>query len=123
MPLARGTLFPQNYSILGLTNFLAKHAGAAAVGSASRRTLLPQPLLALFILALLAIAFYWDVLFTNRAIFPWDAFDFFYPLLSYVHEELQQLRMPLWNPYLFGGFPIIADPEAQIFYPPNWFFL
>src|SRR5262245_35803073 len=52
--------------------------------------------------------------------FPWDAGDFFYPNLAYVHEELRHFRLPLWLPYAFAGFPIIADPEGQIFYPPNW---
>ncbi len=71
------------------------------------------------LLALIVI-FYWKVLFTNQAIFPWDLIDFHYPLLAFVHEELRHFRLPLWLPYAFSGFPIIADPEAQIFYPPNW---
>ena len=68
----------------------------------------------------LTVIFYWKVLFTNQAIFPWDLIDFHYPLLAFVHEELRHFRLPLWLPYAFSGFPIIADPEAQIFYPPNW---
>ena len=64
--------------------------------------------------------FYWKILLTNRYMFPWDAADFFYPLLAYVHEELRHLRLPLWNPYSMSGFPVIGDPEAQTFYPPNW---
>lgn len=67
--------------------------------------------------------FYWKILFTNRISFPWDALGFFYPYLSYVHEELRHFRLPLWTPYAFSGFPIIGDPEAQIFYPPNWLFV
>ena len=74
-------------------------------------------------LAGLTLVFYWKVLFTNRAMFPWDAANFFYPYLSFVHEELRHWRMPLWDPYVMSGFPIIGDPEAQIFYPLNWFFL
>ena len=64
--------------------------------------------------------FYWNILFTRDVMFPWDAGDFFYPYLAYVHEELRHFRLPLWLPYAFSGFPIIADPEGQIFYPPNW---
>jgi membrane protein YfhO len=80
-----------------------------------RERWIPPALLALF-----TLFFYWKVLFRNRYMFPWDASDFFYPYFSFVHEELRHLRFPLWNPYSLGGSPIIADPEAQIFYPPAW---
>ena len=75
------------------------------------------------LLLLFTLFFYWKILFTNRVMFPWDAGDFFYPLFAFVHEELRHLRLPLWSPYWFGGFPVIADPEAQTFYPPNWLML
>jgi hypothetical protein len=72
------------------------------------------------VLLLFTLFFYWKVLLTRQAILPWDVMDFYYPYLAYVHEELRHLRLPLWLPHAFSGFPIIADPEAQIFYPPNW---
>lgn len=72
------------------------------------------------VLFVLTGIFYWKILFTRQAIFPWDLMDFHYPLLAFVHEELRHFRFPLWLPYAFSGFPVIADPEAQIFYPPNW---
>src|SRR5262245_47608607 len=75
---------------------------------------------AALLLLLLTVFFYWRILFTSQVMFPWDAGDFFYPYLAYVHEELRHFRLPLWLPYAFSGFPIIADPEGQIFYPPNW---
>jgi hypothetical protein len=61
--------------------------------------------------------------FSQTAPYSRDAADFFYPYLSFVHEELRHWRMPLWDPYVMSGYPIIGDPEAQIFYPLNWFFL
>jgi len=72
------------------------------------------------LLLALTVFFYWKIIFTRQVMFPWDAGDFFYPYLAYVHEELRHFRLPLWLPYAFSGFPIIADPEGQIFYPPNW---
>lgn len=71
-------------------------------------------------LAVFVIFFYWEILFTNRRMFPWDAADFFYPYLSFVHEELRHFRLPLWDPYVMSGYPIIGDMEAQIFYPITW---
>lgn len=72
------------------------------------------------ILLIVTLFFYWKVLFTGRYMFPWDVSDFFYPFLSFIHEEFRHFRMPLWDPYAMSGFPIIGDPEAQIFYPINW---
>ncbi len=72
------------------------------------------------LLSLFTTFFYWPILFASRLSFPWDASDFFYPYFAFVHEELRHFRLPLWDPYAFSGFPIIGDPEAQIFYPPNW---
>ncbi|HEX9680784.1 MAG TPA: hypothetical protein VGA32_04970, partial [Anaerolineales bacterium] len=28
--------------------------------------------------------------------------------------------LPLWNPYLAGGLPFVADPLSGIWYPPDW---
>ena len=75
------------------------------------------------LLGALTIFFNWKVLFTSKRMIPWDAVDFFYPYLAFIHEELRHFRLPLWDPYVMSGFPIIADPEAQIFYPLNWLFV
>ncbi|MFQ5409420.1 MAG: hypothetical protein ACE5FI_13485, partial [Anaerolineales bacterium] len=47
-----------------------------------------------------------------------------------VWQLLQQWRLaraevgaghiPLWNPYLFAGVPLLANPQPAFFYPPNW---
>ncbi|MFN0072793.1 MAG: hypothetical protein ACKVVP_15015 [Chloroflexota bacterium] len=29
-------------------------------------------------------------------------------------------RLPLWNPYVFSGFPAQADIQTGVFYPPHW---
>src|ERR1051325_5668319 len=71
----------------------------------------------------LCLVFYWKVLFTNQAIFPWDAPDQFYPLHAFVHEELRHFRLPLWDPYVMSGYPIVGDVSAQSFYPLNWLYV
>ncbi len=32
-------------------------------------------------------------------------------------------RLPQWNPFLYGGTPLLAEPDIGVFYPPNWLFL
>ena len=75
------------------------------------------------LLLALILIFYWKILFTNRAMFPWDAADYFYPAFAFAHEEFRHFRLPLWDPYVLSGYPIIGDIQAQIFYPVNWLFV
>lgn len=44
-----------------------------------------------------------------------DTLLFFYPLRAAHTDE----SLGLWNPYLFGGMPRDANPQAQLLYPPN----
>lgn len=48
-----------------------------------------------------------------------DPFYTFYPRRDFFTESLQAGTYPLWNPYIFGGHPLIGDTAAQPFYPPN----
>ncbi|MET0624954.1 MAG: YfhO family protein [Pyrinomonadaceae bacterium] len=31
--------------------------------------------------------------------------------------------LPLWNPYIFGGMPLLAAAQGGLLFPPNWFYL
>ena len=32
-------------------------------------------------------------------------------------------RLPFWTPYIWAGFPFLADPQLGAWYPLNWPFL
>ncbi len=53
----------------------------------------------------------------NRLII--DPFFIFYPNRALQTAVVQSGQLPLWNPYLFTGTPVIADPNFQPFYLPN----
>ena len=54
----------------------------------------------------------------------WDAADMHYPLQKYFSDRLLSGELPFWTPYLFSGYPILANPEVGAWYPPHWpFFL
>ena len=36
-----------------------------------------------------------------------------------VRDALRAGRLPLWEPGIFGGFPFLAQPQQNTFYPPN----
>ena len=49
----------------------------------------------------------------------------YYPLRFFVADQLGQGRFPLWNPYIYGGQPALADIQSAALYLPNliqaWF--
>ncbi|MER3397411.1 MAG: hypothetical protein C4316_02545 [Chloroflexota bacterium] len=49
----------------------------------------------------------------------YDLLTYFYPYRVAVTEALAQGRLPLWNPYIFGGAPLFANIQAAVLYPPN----
>ncbi len=50
----------------------------------------------------------------------WDVVDTHGPDLEYMSRELREGRFSLWNPWDRGGYPVIADPVVDRYYPFNW---
>jgi hypothetical protein len=71
----------------------------------------------------LTLIFFWKILLTNLILSGVDAFLYFYPYKAYAAEALRQGRLPLWNPHLFMGAPLLANSQVGLFYPPNWLFI
>jgi hypothetical protein len=46
-----------------------------------------------------------------------DVWAYHLPLRELAASRLQQGQVPFWNPYLFGGEPMLANPQAGLFYP------
>ena len=68
-------------------------------------------------LLIASCAFFADGLFFDRSTIPWDAATYSFPQLWFNAAALRHGLLPLWNPYLFDGYPQFADPQAQVFYP------
>ena len=79
--------------------------------------------LALAALVVLTFLFFWKILLTNLILVGVDTFLYFYPYKAYAAEALRQGRLPLWNPHLFMGAPLLANSQVGLFYPLNWLFL
>jgi hypothetical protein len=71
-------------------------------------------------LAVFVGALYYSLLFTNRVLATGDILLYFYPYRDYVASALREGRLPFWNPYLFGGAPLLANPQAAVLYPLHW---
>ena len=78
--------------------------------------------LALFVL--LVLLFFRNTLSFggNSVIQGCDLVQTYYQKLLYV-ESLRQGTLPLWNPFLYCGYPFLAHPYNGTFYPLNFLFL
>lgn len=47
-----------------------------------------------------------------------DQIRFFYPARTFTNELIKQ-DLPLWNPYIFAGNPLLADIQSAVLYPLN----
>jgi hypothetical protein len=94
-------------------------------------------------LALATAVFFAPALFGDRAVFTWNM-DVWYPwaatasegdlarptrhadcarqfavMRALTDEALREGRLPLWNPWILCGTPLLANFQPAVFYPPN----
>lgn len=72
-------------------------------------------------LALLHLLFFWQPYRTEARV-PrggGDLASFFYPMHAFAAREVQDGRLPFWNPHLFSGAPHLANFQTATLYPPN----
>ena len=50
-------------------------------------------------------------------VIPYDAVQQFFPAVSFSAAQLRHQQAPWWNPYLFGGYPQVADPQMMTLQP------
>ncbi|MBI4279286.1 MAG: YfhO family protein [Armatimonadetes bacterium] len=75
--------------------------------------------------ALLAavLLLFWEPLFGNRMLYYGDLLLYYYPHYSFITSAIQQGTIPLWNPHLFSGIPVLGHPLIGLAYPPNLIYL
>ena len=73
----------------------------------------------LFILFVVTLIFYIDIIFTNKIYFQRDLTLLFYPWTQFSKEMLLKGEIPLWNPYTHCGMPFLANMQSGVFYPLN----
>jgi hypothetical protein len=44
---------------------------------------------------------------------------YYYPMADVTFEMWREGEVPLWNPYVYSGMPLLASIETAAFYPPN----
>ncbi len=74
----------------------------------------------LLLLPLLILLFFNKMAFSNLILARGDTFLYFYPYWSTAAAALANGRVPLWNPDIFMGAPLLANSQMGFFYPLNW---
>ena len=67
----------------------------------------------------LAIFLFWPALFDDAGALQWDAREVHLTNLIFSSSSWRDGFLPLWTPYIFSGFPQIADLQVAVFYPAN----
>lgn len=102
----------------------SKH-NARKPANESRRTSGPRRLVAgfqndlliIFSFLVLVLVFFFRFLDGNVIFAFKDLSRYFYPLRFLMAEQVRAGHLPLWNPYIFCGFPLMASLQVGFFYP------
>jgi hypothetical protein len=74
------------------------------------------------LLLAICICFFWKLVLTNQ--YTWldnpDAANQVLPWYQFQAGEWHQGRFPLWDPYHWGGQPLLGQAQPGAAYPPNW---
>lgn len=80
----------------------------------------PETLLALAGLLAVALFLYRDAVFGGQAIFRRDVSMVWLPQVEAFVRSVSAGGWPLWDPFSGFGRPLLADPRAEVLYPPTW---
>jgi len=81
-----------------------------------------RDLLIYFIFLFLALVFFYPFLTGANILSFRDLSLYFYPLRFLMVELVKSFQLPLWNPYLFCGYPLLATLQIGFFYPLSFIY-
>lgn len=75
-------------------------------------------LILILIISILPFIFFRDTLNLGSVIFgTGDSVSYYIPYRSLIAEYFKNLKIPLWNNFVFNGVSLIGNPTAYPFYP------
>ncbi len=83
------------------------------------RRVLSSRWLALAVLGAVTLLFFWRYFLLDQTLYAGDTAFVFVPFRQFLTDHFSAGKLPLWNPYLFGGTPALAESQYQVFYPIN----
>ncbi|MFM8724574.1 MAG: hypothetical protein ACKON9_05545, partial [Planctomycetaceae bacterium] len=70
-------------------------------------------------MGLAALCWQWTGLLTGGGLVGGDTYPYFFPQKQLLAEEFSAGRIPLWHDRTALGYPLLAESQAGIFYPPT----
>lgn len=74
------------------------------------------------VLVLLPLVYFLPVFIWNLTLVPGDGLTQNFGVRILIGRMLAAGQLPLWNPYIFAGTPLLASIYPGALYPPNWVF-
>ncbi|HEX4947445.1 MAG TPA: hypothetical protein VFZ34_12305, partial [Blastocatellia bacterium] len=84
-------------------------------------SLSPRLLTALILIAI-PLLFFYPALLGQVVLMPGDGWVQNFGVRVLAGKMLASGQLPLWNPYIFAGMPLLASVYPGVLYPPNWLF-
>src|SRR5882672_4946992 len=78
---------------------------------------------AAFAVAVAPIFYFLPALRNRQVLGPDDGMLFNVPLRVAAAQIVRSGHLPLWNPYIFSGMPLLAAAQGGLLFPLNWFYL
>ncbi len=97
-----------------------KHQKRADATAIIRKPFHDSHLFWVLALVLANLIFFWTPLTSAQASIQWDAADYYGVVQKYFLDELHAGHIPFWTPYVWSGYPFLADPQVGAWYPLNW---
>lgn len=72
------------------------------------------------LLAAVVVGFFWQATLAGGAFFVQDVMVQNYPFRDFFARHLRGGQLPLWDPAINCGFPLLAEGQAGPLYPFNW---
>lgn len=76
-------------------------------------------ILPLVLVALYAVLLLYPCVLLGEALYWGDLSLYFYPLEETVRSSLRSGHIPLWNPSILCGQPLVGNPQSWVFYPTS----
>lgn len=72
---------------------------------------------AFLLFPLIAFGYFYHAFLNNLLPAYQDIYGYFYPMMGIIKEQYLSGTIPLWNNYLFSGFPLMAASQPGVLYP------
>ncbi|NOT62866.1 MAG: hypothetical protein HOP19_21870, partial [Acidobacteria bacterium] len=74
------------------------------------------------LIVMLPLVYFFPAVTLENLLAMGDSLQYSILLRKLLGEQLRAGVLPLWNPYTFGGMPLLAAIQPGVLYPPNWLF-